>query len=220
MPVLDFSAFDFQFIAEPLFYFQLIGFVSMAIGWWANSQQQDCKFIHGNMIASVLTAIHLGLLGSFLGMANQLVNVIRFRLCQSLNSNNQQNLASTAWLTSPLAMSLSFSIIAMTQGFLWAEHWSEWCAVIAAVVMSFSLFFLAGSQLRLAMVASNGLNLMLSIYLMSWSGILYQVMTIAILALGLMREFSDYYNDQLNQNFEQNSALESCNETQVALSKG
>ncbi|WP_254843438.1 YgjV family protein [Shewanella sp. UCD-KL21] len=219
--MLDFSAFDFQFIVDPLFYFQLIGFISMAIGWWANSQKQDCKFIHGNMIASVLTAIHLGLLGSFLGMANQLVNVIRFRLCQSLKNDDQPKLPS--WLSSPLFMSVCFSAVAMAQGFLWAEHWSEWCAVIAAVVMSFSLFFLAGSQLRLAMVASNGLNLMLSIYLMSWSGILYQVMTIAILALGLMREFSDYYNDQLNQNvnehFKQNSALASCNAAQMALSK-
>ena len=152
----------------------------MAIGWWANSQKQDCKFIHGNMIAAVLTAIHLGLLGSFLGMANQLVNVIRFRCCQSLKKEGTNK-------PSPLTMTLLFSVIAVSQGFMWAEHWSEWCAVIAAVVMSFSLFYFAGSHLRLAMIVSNALNLMLSIYLMSWSGILYQLMTIAILSQGLVQ---------------------------------
>lgn len=190
--MLDIAVFDIQFFFEPLFWFQLIGFASMFIGWWANGQKQDCKFIHGNMIASVLTAIHLGLLGSFLGMANQLVNVIRFRLCQSLNSDKDANSSQlNAWLTSPWVMSLIFSTVALSQGLLWAEHWSEWCAVLAAITMSFSLFFLAGSQLRLAMIASNLLNLMLSIYLMSWSGILYQVMTMAILAQGLIREMLD-----------------------------
>nr|WP_283104681.1 YgjV family protein [Shewanella olleyana] len=160
----------------------MLGFISMAIGWWANTQKQDCKFIHGNMMAAILTAIHLGLLGSFLGMANQLVNVIRFRCCQSLNKQNSKTL-------SPIAMTILFSAVAITQGFMWAEHWSEWCAVAAAVIMSFSLFYFAGSQLRLAMVVSNALNLMLSIYLMSWSGIIYQVMTIMILSQGLIQHY-------------------------------
>lgn len=171
-----------EFALNQLFFIQAIGFVSMAIGWWANSQQQDCKFIHGNMVAAILTAVHLGLLGSFLGMANQLVNVIRFRCCQSLSKDDSINL-------SPLFLTMLFSGVAILQGLMWAEHWSEWCAVMAAVVMSVSLFYFAGSQLRLAMIASNTLNLMLSIYLMSWSGILYQVMTMIILSQGLVQQY-------------------------------
>ncbi|QIR16103.1 YgjV family protein [Shewanella aestuarii] len=171
----------------------------MAIGWWANSQKQDCKFIQGNIIAAVLTAIHLGLLGSFLGMANQLVNVIRFRLCQSLNQADKAQ--TTYWLFSPLILSATFSTIAVAQGLMWAEHWSEWCAVFAAIIMSISLFFFAGSKLRLAMLTSNLFNLMLSIYLLSWSGIIYQVMSIAILSKGLIGEIfiEKSTSDDLNQ---------------------
>ena len=138
------------------------------------------------MIAAVLTAVHLGLLGSFLGMANQLVNVVRFRLCQSLNQGEKSQ--TSTGLSSPLVLSATFSVVAIAQGVMWAQHWSEWCAVFAAVIMSVSLFFFAGSQLRLAMLVSNLFNLMLSIYLLSWSGIIYQVMTIAILSQGLIRE--------------------------------
>ncbi|WP_299570774.1 YgjV family protein [uncultured Shewanella sp.] len=186
-----------EFALNQLFFVQLLGFVSMAIGWWANTQKQDCKFIHGNMIAAILTAIHLGLLGSFLGMANQLVNVIRFRCCQSMNKQDSTQMSFSSALLSTLfsrllsrsIMTIAFSTVAIVQGLLWAEHWSEWCAVAAAVVMSFSLFYFAGSQLRLAMLASNGLNLMLSIYLMSWSGMMYQVMTIMILSQGLIQHY-------------------------------
>ncbi|ARD22397.1 hypothetical protein SJ2017_2099 [Shewanella japonica] len=189
-----------EFAFNQLFFVQLLGFISMAIGWWANSQKQDCKFIHGNMLASILTAIHLGLLGSFLGIANQLVNVVRFRCCQQLGHTTKSELV-------PLMMSVTFSTVAILQGVMWAEHWSEWCAVFAAVVMSISLFYCKGMALRAAMLVSNALNLMLSIYLMSWSGILYQVMTITILAQSVFQQYKQIKLATNNDTISSNQAL-------------
>ncbi|MEC4726404.1 YgjV family protein [Shewanella sp. D64] len=145
---------------------QGIGFISMFIAWWANAQKKDQKLLTGNIVAASLTSIHLGLLGSTLGMANQLLNMGRFysgRCCRL-----------------PILAPI-FASLAILLGWFWAQHWSEWCAVFAAVIMSFALIHTSGIQLRLAMLVSNICNLSLSLHLNSWSGILYQVITIAII---------------------------------------
>ena len=154
----------------------------MAIGWWANYQKNDQQLLSGNLVASCLTAIHLGLLGSTLGMLNQLLNAVRFATCQKTTCR---------WI-----LPLLFSSIAVLQGLIWAEHWSEWCAVSSAVLMSFALFHLKGAKLRSAMVISNMLNLTLSIYLLSWSGILYQLVTLVILARSLWPQKATEYGTE------------------------
>lgn len=144
----------------------------MTVGWWANYQDKDQQLLSGNLIASSLTAIHLGLLGSGLGMLNQLLNAARFATCRK-------------WTHSQF-LPILFSSTAIIQGVFLAEHWSEWCTVVSAVLMSFALFHLRGTPLRSAMVISNLLNLTLSIHLLSWSGILYQLVTLIILAHSLL----------------------------------
>lgn len=148
----------------------------MAIGWWANAQSCDSKLVSGNLLASSLTAIHLGLLGSTLGMMNQLLNIGRFGSCRSEK-------ARSGWRITLLP--LLFSTLAVIQGLIWAEHWSEWCAVAAAVLMSYALFYCNALKLRYAMLLSNLLNLMLSVHLLSCSGIIYQLVTVAIIVKGL-----------------------------------
>ncbi|MGS0680538.1 YgjV family protein [Shewanella sp. 125m-7] len=165
----------FELSHHALFWVQALGFVSMAIGWWANAQKNDQQLFSGNLVAAGLTAAHLGLLGSSLGMFNQLLNVVRFAT-RRYQSGAHCN---------PL-LPILFSSIAVLQGFLWAEHWSEWCAVASAIVMSFALFYSNGTKLRSAMLVSNILNLTLSVYLLSWSGMLYQLVSIAILTYNLM----------------------------------
>ncbi|MEZ9197139.1 YgjV family protein [Shewanella sp. 10N.286.54.B9] len=166
----------FELSHQVLFWVQALGFVSMAIGWWANAQSCDAKLVSGNLLASSLTAIHLGLLGSTLGMMNQLLNIGRFGSCRSEK-------ARSGWRITLLP--LLFSTLAVIQGLIWAEHWSEWCAVAAAVLMSYALFYCSALKLRYAMLLSNLLNLMLSVHLLSWSGIAYQLITIAIILKGL-----------------------------------
>ena len=148
----------------------------MAIGWWANCQLSDKKLLSGNTVASSFTAIHLGLLGSTLGMMNQLINIGRFASCRTEKSRSGWRIALLPFI---------FSALAVTQGLIWAEHWSEWCAVTAAVMMSYALFHCSSVKLRYAMLLSNVLNLTLSIQLLSWSGIIYQVVTIAVILKGL-----------------------------------
>ncbi|ABV88347.1 hypothetical protein Spea_3030 [Shewanella pealeana ATCC 700345] len=172
-----FCRFVFELSHQALLWAQALGFISMAIGWWANYQENDQQLFSGNLIASCLTAIHLGLLGSTLGMFNQVVNAMRFATCRHSSSLD-------GYLRNILP--LLFSSIAVLQGFVWAEHWSEWCAVASAVLMSFALFHLKGGHLRCAMMISNVLSLTLSIHLLSWSGILYQLVTLVILAHGLL----------------------------------
>lgn len=145
----------------------------------------------GNMAASTLTAIHLAMMGSPLGMANQLLNLLRFTAGQSQWCKQ----ASRAHL-----FALSFSAIAIIQGLFFALHWSEWCAVASGVIMSFSLLYLTGTQLKIALVVTNALNLCLSYYLMSWSGIIYQVVTIGVLSYGLLQSVRDRVdNESLNE---------------------
>ncbi|WP_259649615.1 YgjV family protein [Shewanella sp. MBTL60-007] len=162
----------FELSHHALLWAQVLGFISMAVGWWANSQKNDRQLLSGNLIASSLTAVHLGLLGSSLGMFNQLLNLLRFATCRT--RSHQRGLPAL------------FSSIALLQGWIFAEHWSEWCAVASAVLMSFALFYSSGTKLRSAMMISNLLNLTLSVYLSSWSGIVYQVVTLLILTRSLM----------------------------------
>ncbi|MCL1058356.1 YgjV family protein [Shewanella gelidimarina] len=166
----------FELSHQALLWVQALGFVSMTIGWWANAQLCDRKLLSGNLLASCLTAIHLGLLGSTLGMMNQLLNIGRFSTCRSEK-------ARSGWRITLLP--LVFSALAVTQGLIWAEHWSEWAAVAAAVLMSYALFYCSSTRLRYAMLLSNLLNLALSVHLHSWSGIAYQLVTIAIILKGL-----------------------------------
>jgi hypothetical protein len=145
---------------------QSIGFISMFIAWWANAQKNDQKLLSGNIVAAALTSLHLGLLGSTLGMANQLLNMGRFysgRCCRL-----------------PILAPI-FASLAIALGWFWAQHWSEWCAVFAAVIMSFALIHTSGVKLRLAMLVSNACNLSLSVHLNSWSGVIYQVITLVII---------------------------------------
>lgn len=151
----------------------------MFIGWWACAQKNQSRFLSGNILASATTAVHFALMGSPLGMANQLLNMGRF----SCGQFAQCKQGITAIL-----LAIIFCSIAIAQGIWLAEHWSEWCAVLAGVVMSLSLIFLSGTQLKVAFITSNCLNLMLSCYLLSWSGMLYQVVTIIILSYGLINE--------------------------------
>ncbi|MBL4913567.1 YgjV family protein [Shewanella schlegeliana] len=162
----------FELSHHALLWAQALGFISMAVGWWANSQKNDRQLLSGNLIASSITAIHLGLLGSSLGMFNQLLNAVRFATCQKRSRRG--------------FLPILFSTVAIMQGLIFAEHWSEWCAVTSAVLISFALFYSSGAKLRSAMVISNLLNLTLSVYLCSWSGILYQVVTLLILTRSLM----------------------------------
>ena len=178
-----FCRFVFELSHQALIWAQALGFVSMAIGWWANYQKNDQQLLSGNLLASCLTAVHLGLLGSTLGMFNQLLNAVRFATCRKSACRR--------------LLPLLFSSIAVLQGLVWAEHWSEWCAVASAVLMSFALFQLKGDKLRSAMVVSNMLNLTLSVYLLSWSGILYQLVTLVILAHSLWPQKQvDYTTEQ------------------------
>ncbi|WP_299803635.1 YgjV family protein [uncultured Shewanella sp.] len=173
----------FELSHQALLWAQALGFISMTIGWWANYQKNDQQLLSGNLLASGLTAIHLGLLGSTLGMFNQLLNAVRFATCRK----------SACRMLLPLV----FSSIAVLQGLVWAEHWSEWCAIASAVLMSFALFHLKGAQLRSAMMISNMLNLTLSVYLSSWSGILYQLVTLVILAQSLWpQKQAEYATEQ------------------------
>ena len=159
----------------------------MAIGWWANSQKNDQQLLSGSLIASGLTAIHLGLLGSTLGMLNQLVNAVRFATCRH----------SSSWDSYfKMILPVLFSSIAILQGVIWAEHWSEWCTVASAVMMSFALFYSSGTKLRCAILLSNLLNLTLSVYLLSWSGMLYQLVTVAILTHGLLPHRQPQYRSE------------------------
>ncbi|QQX79158.1 YgjV family protein [Shewanella sp. KX20019] len=166
----------FELSHQAILWVQALGFVSMAIGWWANAQLSDQKLISGNLLASSITAVHLGLLGSTLGMMTQLLNIGRFATCRSEK-------ARCGWRITLLPF--VFSALAVTQGMIWAEHWSEWAAVTAAVLMSYALFYCSSTRLRYAMLLSNLLNLTLSIHLLSWSGIAYQLVTIAIILKGL-----------------------------------
>ncbi|WP_258955870.1 YgjV family protein [Shewanella woodyi] len=153
-----------------LYFAQGLGFISMFLAWWANAQRDDKALLSGNLIASGLTAIHLGLLGSPLGMVNQLLNMGRF-------------FSSRYYRISILAP--IFASLAIIQGFLWAEHWSEWCAVLAGVIMSFALIYCQGTQLRLSILVSNICNLTLSLHLHSWSGVIYQIITIGMMTYQL-----------------------------------
>ncbi|ABZ77665.1 conserved hypothetical protein [Shewanella halifaxensis HAW-EB4] len=177
----------FELSHQVLFWIQALGFISMAIGWWANAQKNDQQLLSGNLMASCLTAIHLGLLGSTLGMLNQLVNAVRFATCRHSSSRD-------GYFRSILPV--LFSSIAILQGIIWAEHWSEWCTVASAVLMSFALFYSSGAKLRCAMLVSNMLNLTLSVYLLSWSGMLYQLVTVAILAHSLLPHRQAEYSEQ------------------------
>lgn len=172
-----FCGLVFELSHQSLFWVQALGFVSMAIGWWANAQKSDQQLLSGNLIASGLTAIHLGLLGSNLGLFNQLLNMLRFAICRKRVTRAKR---------SSIYLPLVFASLAFLQGLMWANHWTEWCAVASAVLMSFALFYAKGSELRIAMLMSNLLNLTLSVYLLSWSGIAYQVITIVILSYSLI----------------------------------
>ena len=155
-----------MFDVTHLFIAQGIGFISMFLAWWANAQKNDQKLLSGNVVAAGLTSLHLGLLGSPLGMANQLLNMGRFcagRYCRRA-------------ILAPI-----FASLAILLGWFWAQHWSEWCAVFAAVIMSFALIHTSGIRLRWAMLVSNACNLSLSLHLNSWSGVIYQVITIVII---------------------------------------
>ncbi|MCK8045668.1 YgjV family protein [Shewanella sp. 1CM18E] len=177
----------FELSHQSLLWVQALGFVSMAVGWWANAQKNDQHLLSGNLVASGLTAMHLGLLGSNLGLFNQLLNMVRFAICRSRTTRAKR---------SSIYLPLVFASLAFLQGLLWANHWAEWCAVASAVLMSFALFYAKGAQLRIAMLISNLLNLALSIYLMSWSGIAYQVVTILILSYALLPLKSSGYAEK------------------------
>ncbi|WP_394129646.1 YgjV family protein [Shewanella maritima] len=165
-------------ISPELMLAQLVGFISMFVGWWASAQKQQRAFMSGNMAASTLTAVHFAMMGSPLGMANQLLNLLRFTAGQ----NSWCKQASRAHV-----FALLFSAVAIAQGLFFAVHWAEWCAVASGVIMSFSLLYLTGNQLKIAFVITNALNLCLSYYLMSWSGLIYQIVTIGILSYGLLQ---------------------------------
>ncbi|WP_315900040.1 YgjV family protein [Ferrimonas balearica] len=145
---------------------QALGFLSMGIGWWANSQSSDHRLLRGNLVAAGLTAAHLGLLGSPLGMSNQMVNAARFALAGRGGGR----------VLAPL-----FAALALAQGWWLASHWSEWCVVAASVISSYLLFHCRGRALRWGLLLCNALNLTLSVTLLSWSGCLYQVVTMALL---------------------------------------
>ncbi|GAA4902715.1 hypothetical protein GCM10023333_41040 [Ferrimonas pelagia] len=145
----------------------------MAVGWWANGRSCDRQLLRGNMLAASLTAIHLGLLGSVLGMTNQWVNAGRFAIAQRTRS----------WL-----MAGGFALLSLAQGLAFAQHWSEWCVVFAAMISSALVFRSQGTQLRAGLILCNLLNLTLSITLLSWSGIAYQVMTVLMLTRVLWQQ--------------------------------
>ncbi len=138
----------------------------MAMGWWANSRQSDQQLLRANSVAALLTALHFGLMGSPLGMSNQLVNAGRFALSQHARH----------WL-----LPLGFAALALLQGILLANHWSEWLVVSAAVISSFLLFYAHGWRLRLGLLLCAALNLTLSLYLWSYSGIIYQTVNASML---------------------------------------
>lgn len=145
----------------------------MLLGWFANAQRCDNRLIIGNLAAALLTALHLLCLGSPLGCTNQLLSAGRFALARHDRS---------------IAAFLLLCGLALLQGILLANHWSEWCAVIAAVLATYSLFFCRGSALRMGLLLSNGLNLTLSLHLESLSGVIYQVITLCLLMRALAPE--------------------------------
>ncbi|MBR9726579.1 YgjV family protein [Shewanella intestini] len=163
--------------SHTVFAAQFIGFVAMFVGWQACSAKSTQCFLAKNMFAAGLTAVHLGLMGSPAGMANQLLNVARF-------SSGQLRVSKRGYM--PHILAIGFSLLALIQGIMWANHWSEWCAIASAVVMSFSIIFLHGNQLKATFIVTNMLNLSLSIHLMSWSGMLYQVITITLLVKAIV----------------------------------
>ncbi|MBY6185385.1 YgjV family protein [Marinobacter hydrocarbonoclasticus] len=143
----------------------------MLLGWWANAQTQDQRLLAGNMAAAGLTALHLALLGSPLGMAAQLLGAARFALARR---------GPAPWLAA------AFALLAMAQGALLAQHWSEWCVVAAAMLSSVLVFQTRGTPLRIGLLVCCLLNLTLSVSLWSWSGMLYQSVTIALLVRQLL----------------------------------
>ncbi|MEZ9596082.1 YgjV family protein [Shewanella sp. 10N.261.52.F9] len=184
---IRFYCLVFELSHQALLWVQALGFVSMAIGWWANAQKNDQQLLSGNVIASGLTAAHLGLLGSSLGMMNQLLNLFRFACSRHFTTLTQRRIH---------CLPVLFATAALVQGLTLAEHWSEWCAVASAIVMSFALFYCAGAKLRFAMLFSNMLNLTLSAYLSSWSGIAYQLVTIIILTYSLVPQKTVSYDSE------------------------
>ncbi|GAA5188272.1 YgjV family protein [Ferrimonas gelatinilytica] len=155
----------------PLFA-QALGFVAMAVGWWAAAQRCDQRLLRGNLLSAVLTAGHLGGLGSSLGMSNQLVNAARFGLAQRVRHRRWAHL---------------FAGVALLQGLALAQRPAEWCVVLGSVLSSYLLFCCRGDLLRWGLVGVNLLNLTLSVTLLSWSGILYQSVTLTLLLRSLLK---------------------------------
>ncbi len=116
----------------PLFA-QALGFVAMAVGWWAAAQRCDQRLLGGNLLAALLTAAHLGLLGSPLGLCNQLVNATRFGLARRHRSPR---------------LAHGFALLALLQGSLLAQRPAEWCVVAGALLSSYLLFCCHGDRLR------------------------------------------------------------------------
>ncbi|WP_163937258.1 YgjV family protein [Paraferrimonas sp. SM1919] len=163
-----------------LFLAQTLGFVSLALGLWASKQTSDSKLLQGNLAASFITAIHFGLLGSLVAMLNQLLNLGRFSLCQSYKHKL------LAWI---------FSAGAMLIGWHFCQYYYEWLAVIASVILSFGLFYANGTALRKLMLIAALVNLCLAIFLNSYSGMLYQLLSSYLLAsqIGLLGQFKTLY---------------------------
>nr|WP_281497810.1 YgjV family protein [Ferrimonas balearica] len=153
-------------VGETIWAAQALGGLAMLLGWWANAQRSDSRLLTGNMAAACLTALHLALLGSPLGMAVQLLGAVRFALARRGPAPH---------------LAAIFALLALFQGMLLAQSWAEWCVVLAAMLSSVLVFQVRGPMLRLGLLLCCALNLTLSLTLLSWSGILYQSVAMTLL---------------------------------------
>ncbi|MBY5920531.1 YgjV family protein [Ferrimonas balearica] len=157
---------------------QILGGIAMLMGWWASAQQQDSRLLTGNLAAACATALHLALLGSPLGMATQMLSALRFGLARRGPS---------------VRLALIFALGAALQGLLLAQHWSEWCAVAAAMLSSLLLFTVQGERLRWGLLICSGLNLIFALSLGSLSGMLYHTVAIGLLSRQLILELKRHF---------------------------
>lgn len=147
---------------------QVLGFISMGLGWWASNQRNDKRLCQGNLATAALTAGHFLLIGSPLGAINQGLSAARFGFAHS------------RWATNQTIMAL-LCVAALLQGLWLAQSWADGWAVAGAIIATLALFRCRGNELRLGLLVSNLCNLMFSLHLVSLSGVLYQTVTIALL---------------------------------------
>lgn len=163
---------------------QSLGVISMMIGWWAAKQTNDKYFISGNLSAAVITAIHFGLLGSHYAMLNQLLNAFRFYGASRFKCR---------------AVFVLVIAMCLLQGYLMIDCWQQLAMMIATLISTYALFYCQTNKLRALFLVSTLLNLAMSVQMGSWSSIIYQVITVSLLAKQLINHYQNCSNTRLNK---------------------